>query len=411
MQPDSLTPVPRGLLKQHLLRSLGQYWPRKEEVLDRLPVVEMGFPEITGSLQLVEVTLPEWAKQWGVDGSLVVPIECCMNPSQPTRKKVDWWLAAFLLLECWHERIREQKFGVIHSYSFRLQDWDERVWERAWVNRIALFLREWEATVARQDTTTLFGSLPQAEIRMTHDVDAINKTWSIRIKQSAFLGFNALRLFAKGQAKPAIQRVSQAFRFLFGSSNWFVFSELMDIEKQAGIRSHFNFYADTRIKTLKRWLLDPGYNIDDPNLHRLFENLVKGGWIIGLHQSYDAWKSADLMRTQRTRLQSLVNVAVSTCRQHWLRFSWRDTWAAQAAAGFQCDMTLMFNDRPGFRAAAALNWIPWDHEESHPHQLSIMPTILMDSHFYDYETMSDTKRRSALRYWLNEVVAVRGQAA
>ena len=58
-------------------------------------------------------------------------------------KKVDWWTAIFLLMEGWHERIWEKTRGVIHSYSFKLKDWDTRAWDHAWVNRIALFLRKW----------------------------------------------------------------------------------------------------------------------------------------------------------------------------------------------------------------------------------------------------------------------------
>jgi len=135
------------------------------------------------------------------------------------------------------------------------------------------------------------------------------------------------------------------------------------------------------------------------------------GFGIGLHPSFDAWRSAALARAQRKRLESAVGALVTSCRQHWLRFSWGETWAAQAQAGLTEDTTLMFNDRPGFRAAAALAWSPWDPTSSGPHPVTALPTVLMDSHLYDYQPLTPEERRRSIAYWLDEVVAVGGQAA
>ena len=71
----------------------------------------------------------------------------------------------------------------------------------------------------------------------------------------------------------------------------------------------------------------------------------------------------------------------------------------------------MFNDRPGFRAGGALNWVPWDSAAGNTHSLRALPTVLMDSHFYDYQPMSTGERQAALRKWLEEIVAVGGEAA
>ena len=409
MPNEGLKPVPRVALIQHLLDCLRRYWPNGDAPLASLPVAERPFPEAVGPLRLVAVTLPEWGAQWGLDGVLLVPHEACLD--QPNWQAVDWWLAAFLMLECWHERAWEQRHGAIHSYSLRLKGWDRRVWARAWVNRIALFLRAWAALAAGRDATALFGPLPQAEIVITHDVDAVAKTWSIRLKQTAFLGFNALRFLAGGRLREAGQRIGRASRVLFGHDDWWLIGAVQAMERRAGMRSQFNFYADDRPRSLGRWLFDPGYDIAEPRLAGLLGGLTAEGWRVGLHQSHDAWRSAELMRRQRQRLQLFLSRPVTGCRQHWLRFSWRETWAAQSAAGFEQDTTLMFNDRPGFRAATALGWAPWDPAAGSVHRLRALPTILMDSHFYDYLPMSAAERRAAFRYWLDEIVEVGGQGA
>jgi hypothetical protein len=75
------------------------------------------------------------------------------------------------------------------------------------------------------------------------------------------------------------------------------------------------------------------------------------------------------------------------------------------------DTTLMFNDRPGFRTAAALSWHPWDHQRQAPHVIHVTPSILMDSHLYDYQPLAPAARRAAIAGWLDEVRQVGGHVA
>lgn len=411
MRHDYLQFVARANLKEHLLAALGRYWPGRAELVENLPIPEQPFPEINGALSLVEVTLPDWGKSCGIGGFLVVPSEACTTPESPTWQTVDWWLAAFLLLECWHERRWENENGVIHSYGARLRQWDSRVWERAWVNRIALFLRSWAALTEGREAAEIFGSIPSPQLHISHDVDAVSKTWSIRLKQGLFIGYNVFRLLAARRYGDAINRAIQGIRFILLDDDWWKVEAVQDLERSAGLRSQFNFYADMRAWAPQRWLFDPGYSIKAPRIHALLLDLEKGGWSIGLHQSYDAWRSSALMRQQRECLETLISRPVSSCRQHWLRFSWAETWAAQSAAGFKQDTTLMFNDRPGFRAGAALSWFPWDSGTGRPHSLRVLPTVFMDSHFFDYEQMNVEERKAAFRFWLGEIVAVGGEAA
>jgi len=71
----------------------------------------------------------------------------------------------------------------------------------------------------------------------------------------------------------------------------------------------------------------------------------------------------------------------------------------------------MFNDRAGLRTGAALSWSPWNPRTGRPHTLHALPTVLMDSHLYDYQMLAADDRRATMRAWLDEVVAVAGQAA
>jgi hypothetical protein len=69
----------------------------------------------------------------------------------------------------------------------------------------------------------------------------------------------------------------------------------------------------------------------------------------------------------------------------------------------------MFNDRPGFRASAALSWQPWNSGQ--PLAINELPTVLMDSQFYDYQALDTSERQASLRHWIDEVKAVSGEVA
>lgn len=359
-------------------------------------------------LQLVKVRLPDWGVAYGIDGAILIPRETL--PESGDWRQVDWWLAAFLMLEGWHERIWEEQHGPIHSYSLRLKGWDKRVWQHAWVNRIALFFRAWSAEYTNTSVERLFGPLPAPEFVMTHDVDAVAKTLPIRIKQGAFNLVNALRALVKRDLSAASARTIQAWRFLFGREDWWTLDRLLDLERRAHLHSRYHFYADHRRKAPKRWFLDPSYDVASLNIRDFLRRLADSGAIIGLHPSFDSWKEAASISQQRNNLEAASGRPCSVCRQHWLRFSWAKTWEAQEDAGILEDTTLMFNDRPGFRNAGAIAWHPWQAAKGAAGQLLALPTILMDSHFYDYQPMSDHERYLSMQHWVQECREVCGQS-
>ena len=214
-------------MRAHLLSSLSRYWPTGSSLICGLPLnVLQPPPAINLPLRLQFVQLPEWAASCSVDGCLLVPCEVVPETALNRAdgwKEIDWILAAFLMLEGWHERLWEHQHGPIHSYSFRLSSWDQRAWQHAWVNRIALFLRQWAIQRNGPSAEQELGALPAAEIRMTHDVDALRKTLPIRFKQGAFNLFNSVRALRQVQLAKACKCLRQATRFLLGSENWWVF--------------------------------------------------------------------------------------------------------------------------------------------------------------------------------------------
>lgn len=398
-------------LRQDFLRQCApRYWAGKEADIAQscpeqavMPAAEPLPPA------LAEILLPEWASDLGIAGKILVPAYCTQN--------ADWQRTDWLLAGAWHlhslaERAFERANGPIHSYPCRLQGWDGRIWQFAWANRIALFLRRRAAHEQGLSDEELFGPLPDADIRLSFDVDAIRLTLPIRLKQCAFNLFNVLRRCKHKQWKEAARCLGKAVRFLVGPREEWPIAEIMQQCEKRKIQAVFNFPglpAPSLFSEPKRWLFDPGYDVAEIQEH--IRALAKAGHCLGVHPSFEHWDRAEPMATARQHMAKAANAPVTWCRQHWLRFSYAKTWKAQQAAGIATDCTLGFNDRLGFRNGAALAFAPWDAETNKAmDDFSAWPLVLMDSHVYDYQSYSEAERARQLEGVLEEIRFVHGQA-
>ncbi|MDX1578320.1 MAG: hypothetical protein R3266_07535, partial [Gemmatimonadota bacterium] len=226
---------------------------------------------------------------------------------------------------------------------------------------------------------------------------------------SVFHAWNAVRHAVRGEGTAAGLRVAAAARFALGPAEYWRFPELTEAEDRRGWRSLFHVFAGRGAAGggLALRLMDPSYEPGDPPLGPELRRLIGEGWDVGLHPSFASWGDADRLRRERDALSEAVGAEIVRCRQHWLRFSWQRTWIAQARAGLRFDTTLGFNDRPGFRTAAALAYRP---EPAAP-ELLALPMVLMDAHLYDYRPMDAEARQAAMDRVLGEIRAVRGQAS
>jgi len=205
---------PQGL-KHYVASQLTAYWQDGESAL-ALPIPNLPWPkEEPLPPRMKFVALPAWAEDLGIDGNLLVPAQFIDSGASEDWAKTDWFSVIFWYLNGVAEHAFEDKYGPIHSYSYRLKGWDPRIWERAWVNRMALFLRRWAARANNQSEAVVFGPLLAANILLTHDLDAIEKTFAIRLKQSVFHAYNAMRLLLSGQIRAAAAKALHALRFFF----------------------------------------------------------------------------------------------------------------------------------------------------------------------------------------------------
>ncbi len=394
--------------------ALSAYWPENPQRVEALDVPSRTLEPATLA-DLAEVRLPDWARECGVEGALLVPRTALGTSASDSGggawREVDWWTAASWYLSGAAERAHEEAHGPIHSYSYRLGSVDGRAFERAWVNRIALFLRRWAAHDAGRGEEELLGPKPRARLHLTHDIDALDKTFAIRFKQSAFRGFRALRLGLRGELGRARGVAGSAANFAFGAGTYNRIDDVARADEAAGHRGLFFVHARRDRRGPLDAFLDPGYSLRSPGLGERLRDLKARGHEVGSHPSYSSWNDARRLSEERAALERAVGGEVRSCRQHWMRFSWSRTWAAQEQAGFSLDSTLAFNDRPGFRVSAALRHRPWNAGAARPHALEVLPLIVMDSHLYDYAELDAGARGKKLRQFVEEVRSVSGEAA
>lgn len=397
----------RVKLRDHIISALASYIMEYREEVQKLPISETQRFEFNSALRLVEVQLPNWGRWTGIDGVLLVPEEAASLGD--AWYEIDWWLAAFVLLECWHERIFEERNGPIHSYSSLLIDWDERAWDSAWVNRIGLFLRAW---VENEKYPAVLPEIQQSQpkIFLTHDVDAIRKTLQIRIKQCTFLLFNAFKFFWNRDFSQFRKRFKQGISFLLSSSRWDYISKIVELERNFGVESSFNIYVKSQDRGIQGWFLDPSYSLEDECLKWSLTDIISKGLRIGLHSSVGSWMNSAKLSDEKNQLEEVIQQPVLSIRQHWLKFSWEYTWDCQAEAGFIRDETLMFNDRSGFRNSACLLWTPWSTQKNSESRLRAIPTVLMDSHLFDYSVLPEENHHQVMDKAINEIVFVGGAA-
>lgn len=401
-------------IERFALQSLRSYWADNDTPISDLPYV-WDLPVCLHSPpRLLPMLLPSWAAHFGVNGHMLIPEE--FFPESPACEKrwehVNWMGLIFWFLNALPEQQFERQNCPVLSYSTRLSNWNSDLWEYAWVNRIALFLRAWASQKAGRNEVELFGDRPKARLLITHDVDAIRKTFPIRFKQSIFHFLKAVNAAKHARLGDGVASLFKGVCFPLRSADYWNFNDILNLEESFSVKSHFFVFAGTlNDRSWAQWIIDPGYDVNDRRLKEIFRELVLNRYSIGLHPSVSSWSNMELLRLEKERLEAVLGKPVLECRQHWLRFSWNDTWRYQETAGLRRDFTLGYNDRPGFRNSAALEYHPWDFKKSCPFQLSAVPTVFMDSQFYDYNPCTPPQRKALMRKYLDELQFVGGTAA
>ncbi len=186
---------------------------------------------------------------------------------------------------------------------------------------------------------------------LSHDIDQIHDRELFRV----LADLNHVRRIwtksEKGSAPLALRRVARALVAPKPAEQ--DFETILEIEARHGFRSTFFVLHDPY------WSRNgPRYRLTCPEIRRIADLVRGSGCEIGLHGGVLRLNQADGYRESREALRVALGVEAVGIRNHLLRYSGMDTWAAQESAGFRYDATFGYPDRLGPRDGRMVPFVP-----------------------------------------------------
>jgi peptidoglycan/xylan/chitin deacetylase (PgdA/CDA1 family) len=212
-------------------------------------------------------------------------------------------------------------------------------------------------------------------ICLTHDVDRIRKTY---------------QYVTHDIRKRRLRNIKTLFN---GTSPYWMFDTIMNMEVRYGVRSTFFFLNETiQLSPFSpsNWKLSLGrYRVNEPAVASLIQGLDAGGWEIGVHGSYNSYKDLNLLKAEKSALEDVLGKEIPGIRQHYLNLEIPGTWKLQRETGFQYDASYGLKNAIGFRNN---RYHPFIDNES---AMFVIPLSIMECYLFS------TSRNDPATIWNN----------
>lgn len=156
------------------------------------------------------------------------------------------------------------------------------------------------------------------------------------------------------------------------------FDWIMDLSERHDLPSAFYFICG-RTDPSK----DAHYEPEHPAIRRLMRSIHERGHEIGLHPSYNTYRTPQAIQQEAGRLKKIcaeegIQQSGWGGRMHYLRWEHPITMRAWNDAGMEYDSSLGYADRPGFRCGTSFEYPAFDPICGEMLRLRIRPLIAMD---------------------------------
>ncbi len=199
---------------------------------------------------------------------------------------------------------------------------------------------------------------------LSHDVDRVYKTYQVL--------YYSAKAITRGDLGGFAYHLSSTLK----DNPYWNFEKIMDIEEDLGVKSTFFFLNESipfNPVQFSNWKLSLGrYSWDDPRVSKMIRDLDSGGWEIGLHGSYNSYRDASLLSTEKSKLEEIIGHEVKGVRQHYLNLT-DETWIIQRNLGLLYDSTLGSTVDIGFPEGRYHPFKPFKDE------FVVVPLVIMDS--------------------------------
>ncbi len=235
-------------------------------------------------------------------------------------------------------------------------------------------------------------------LRLTHDVD---RPWAALGNRTGAIahavGGDVVRRRDPALAARRIRSFFDARSGRVDRDPFNTFDLLMETSERYDLQSTFYFMAGASDPRF-----DGSYLMSDPPVRDLLMKINRRGHEVGLHASYETFRSAELMQAEFDALKAACRAVgfdqtMWGVRQHYLRFETPTTWRNQNAAGLAYDSTLGFADANGFRAGTCREYPVFDLLDRRTLELRERPLIFMDAASQAYLAMEFSGAAASVR--------------
>jgi len=212
---------------------------------------------------------------------------------------------------------------------------------------------------------------------LSHDIDQIHDRELFRI----LADLNHIRrIFTQGEPGHPGLASARVLRSLFQPKR-----TGDDVRTLLAIEARYRFPSTFFILHDPYWSRHgPRYRLGSPSLRRIAERVVAAGGELGVHGGYYRFNDPAGYRESREVVDNTLGIKAVGIRNHYLRFSFPDTWLAQEAAGYRYDATFGWADRPGARDGQIFPFRPVDPTNGRMLDLTVLPLTVMDVTLFRY---------------------------
>ncbi|MGN0187857.1 MAG: polysaccharide deacetylase family protein [Paludibacteraceae bacterium] len=307
--------------------------------------------------------------------------------------------SAFYLLSRYEEWLHPHDARDVHGRFIGRKSLPGRAGfiHRPIVDEYGVLLRTWLRQVgcAVEEPSPGF-----SEIYLTHDVDTIAYYRHLR----GFLGGIKRAIFGRETHLRDVMRAQLALN----NDVAYTFPWLVAQDAQLP-QAHKIYFIKSAFKSDR---LDyPQYNLQGRDAQQLFAFLRENGCILGLHASYFSGAHPAYISAEKAKLQSALQMPVTTNRWHYLRTLQSTDGESLTAADITDDFTMGYADVAGFRLGTcrAVRWInPATRELSSLvlHPLTVMDCTLSNA---NYMNLSEGEAERYVSDLLTEVARHHGE--
>lgn len=225
----------------------------------------------------------------------------------------------------------------------------------------------------------------------TFDID---NTYAYKLKAGKRKWMSTL----KDLLKFNLDRIRERKNVLNGKTDdpYDTFSKILSIQKR---------FPETKVF----WLIgkwgkkDRNISIQTTEHRKLIKSLVDKGLQIGLHPSFGSFGRKEIIKQEKTELQSVCQKKIMLSRQHFLRFQVSSTFSDLLKVGFTDEFSMGFAEHLGFRSGTARSHTWFDLSTNQVTELILHPFAYMDGTLREYMNLSIEESKRSIRQLYDEV--------